>query len=138
MNNDLLDTSKPPNVLVMKISLKRLKNIQKLSVYGKFPHRAITWRSLYFTLWNLKTKANSWSIDISKHSRAYTCLKNNYGQFNILPVLSKLFERLPSKQLAESFERILSKCLCGLILGKIMVCNIVYKWCLKLEKSHLW
>ena len=58
-----MDTSKiqafPPSVLVRKISLKRLKNLQKLSVYGESPHPAITWRSLYFTLWNLKIKANS-------------------------------------------------------------------------------
>ena len=61
----------PPNVLVRKISLNRLKtlliekkfrelkiSLQKLSVYGKSPHRAITWRSLYFTQWNLQTKSN--------------------------------------------------------------------------------
>ena len=58
-----MDTSKiqafPPNVLVRKISLKRLKNLQKLSVYGKSPAWAITWRSLHFALWNLQTKANS-------------------------------------------------------------------------------
>ena len=52
-----MDTSKiqafPPNVLVRKISLKRLKNLQKLSVYGKSPAWAITWRSLHFALWNL-------------------------------------------------------------------------------------
>ena len=57
-----MDTSKiqafPPNVLVRKIALNRLKNLQKLSVYGKSPHQAITWKSLYFTRWNLQTKAN--------------------------------------------------------------------------------
>ena len=58
-----MDTRKiqafPANVLVRKISLNRLKNLQKMAVYGKSPHRVITWRSLYFTLWNLQTKANS-------------------------------------------------------------------------------
>ena len=59
-----MDTSKieafPPNVLVTKISLNRLKNLQKLSVHGKSLHRVITWSSLYFfTLWNFQTKANS-------------------------------------------------------------------------------
>ena len=58
-----MDTSKtqafPPNVLVRKISLNGLKTLQKLSVYGKSPHGAITWRSLYFTLWNLQTESNS-------------------------------------------------------------------------------
>ena len=49
----------PPNVLVRNISLNRFKNLQKLSVYRKSPPRAITWRRLYFTLWNLQTKANS-------------------------------------------------------------------------------
>ena len=49
----------------------------------------------------------------------------------------KLFDRLLSKQLVEFFERILSKWQCGFILGKAMVRNIVYKWCLKLEKKPL-
>ena len=40
-----------------------------------------------------------------------------------------------SKQIAEFFERILSKCQCGFLLGKAMGCNIAYKWCLKLEKK---
>ena len=53
--------------------------------------------------------------------------KNNYGPFNILPVLYKLFKRLFSKQPAEFFEKILSKCQCGFILGKVMVRNIAYK-----------
>ena len=123
-----MDTSKieafPPNVLVTKISLNRLKKLQKLSVHGKSPHRVITWRSLYFfTLWNLQTKANSSLASISKHPRGYACFKNNKGPFNILPVLSKLL----SKQLAELYERILSKCQYGFIFGKAMVRNIVYK-----------
>ena len=58
-----MDTSEiqafPPNVLERKISLNRLKNLQKLSAYGKSPHQAVTSRNLYFTLWNLQTKANS-------------------------------------------------------------------------------
>ena len=41
----LMDTSEiqafPPNVLERKISLNRLKNLQKLSVYGKSPHRQL-------------------------------------------------------------------------------------------------
>ena len=52
-----MDTNKiqafPPNALVRKISLNRLKNLPKLSVYGKSPHRTITWGDLYITLWNL-------------------------------------------------------------------------------------
>ena len=52
----------PGNVLVRKISLKRLKNLQK---------------------------------------------------FKIPPVLSMLFEKLLSKQIADFFERILSKFQCG-------------------------
>ena len=47
----------PSNALVRNIFLNRLKNLHKLSVYGKSPHRTITWRSLYFTLWNLQKKA---------------------------------------------------------------------------------
>ena len=74
-----MDTNKiqafPPNSLVRKISLNRLKNLQKLSVSGKPPHQAITWRSLHFTLWNLQAKANSQLIDISNYSRVYMCLK---------------------------------------------------------------
>ena len=58
-----MNTSKiqgfPPNVLLRKISLNRLKNLQKLSVYRKSPHRTITWRSFYVTLLNLQTKTNS-------------------------------------------------------------------------------
>ena len=41
-----MDTRKiqafPANVLVRKISLNRLKNLQKMAVYGKSPHRVIT------------------------------------------------------------------------------------------------
>ena len=48
-----MDTSKihafPPNVLVTKIFLNRLKNLQKLSVYGKSPHRAILCKLLFYT-----------------------------------------------------------------------------------------
>ena len=39
--------------------------------------------------------------------------KNNYRPVSILPVLSKLFERLISKPLSEFFENILSKFQCG-------------------------
>ena len=39
--------------------------------------------------------------------------KNNYRPVSILPILSKLFERLINKQLSEFFERILSKFQCG-------------------------
>ena len=35
--------------------------------------------------------------------------KNNYRTFRILPILSKLIERLISKQLSELFESILAK-----------------------------
>ena len=42
-----MNTSKiqafPQNVLVRNISLNRLKNLQKLTVYGKSPPRAIRW-----------------------------------------------------------------------------------------------
>ena len=59
-----MDTSKiqafPQNVLVRKISLNRLKNLQKLSVYEK-----------------------------SVFKKRACASKNNYGPFNILPVLSK-------------------------------------------------
>ena len=41
-------------------------------------------------------------IDISNHFGTYTCLKNNY-RFNILLVLSKLFESLLCKQFPEFF-----------------------------------
>ena len=44
-------------------------------------------------------------------------LKNNYRSVNILPILSKLFERLISKQLSEFFESILSKFQCGFRKG---------------------
>ena len=64
------------------------------------------------------------TANIPERTRA---LKDNDGPFNMLLVLSKLFERLLSKQLAEFFERILWKCQCGFILGKAMVRNIIYK-----------
>ena len=48
--------------------------------------------------------------------------KNNYRPVSILPILSKLFERLISKQLSEFLESILSKFQCG----KAMVPNIVF------------
>ena len=59
-----METSKiqafPQNVLVRKISLNRLKNLQKLSVYKK-----------------------------SVFKKRACASKNNYGPFNILSVLSK-------------------------------------------------
>ena len=39
--------------------------------------------------------------------------KNNYRPVSILPILSKLFEQLISKQLPEFFESILSRFQCG-------------------------
>ena len=39
--------------------------------------------------------------------------KNNYGPVSILPVSSKIFERLLSRQLSEFFDNILSKFQCG-------------------------
>ena len=43
--------------------------------------------------------------------------KNNYRPVCILPILSKLFERLISKQLSDFFESILSKFQCGFKKG---------------------
>ena len=43
--------------------------------------------------------------------------KNNYRPVRILPILSKLFERLISKQFSEFFESILSKFQCGFRKG---------------------
>ena len=43
--------------------------------------------------------------------------KNNYRPVSILPILSKLFERLISKQLSEFFECVLSKFKCGFRKG---------------------
>ena len=43
--------------------------------------------------------------------------KNNYRPVSILPILSKLFERLISKQFSEFFESILSKFQCGFRKG---------------------
>ena len=43
--------------------------------------------------------------------------KNNFRPVSILPILSKLFERLISKQLSEFFESMLSKFQCGFRKG---------------------
>ena len=43
--------------------------------------------------------------------------KNNYRPVSVLPILSKLFERLISKQFSEFFESILSKFQCGFRKG---------------------
>ena len=43
--------------------------------------------------------------------------KNNYRPVSILPILSKPFERLISKQFSEFFESILSKFQCGFRKG---------------------
>ena len=43
--------------------------------------------------------------------------KNNYRPVSVLPILSKLFECLISKQLSELFESMLSKCQCGFRKG---------------------
>ena len=82
------------------MSLNRLKNLQKLSVYGKSPHKANIGKAciLHYGMSRQKQIANYLTLaNIPESTRA---LKNNYGPFNILPVLSKLFERLLSKQLA--------------------------------------
>ena len=50
--------------------------------------------------------------------------KNSYGSYNILPLFSNLFERSFSKQLAESYEIILSKYQCDILLGKTIASNI--------------
>ena len=50
--------------------------------------------------------------------------ENNYRPVSILPILSKLFERLIGKQFSELFESILSKFQCG--LEKVMAPNIVF------------
>ena len=47
------------------------------------------------------------SANIPVFKKRTRASKNNYGRFNILPVLSKLFEKLFSKQLVKCFERIL-------------------------------
>ena len=39
--------------------------------------------------------------------------KNNYRPVSILPIFSKIFERLLSRQLSEFFDNILSKFQCG-------------------------
>ena len=43
--------------------------------------------------------------------------KHNYRPVSILPILSKLFERLISKQLSDFFECVLSKFQCGFRKG---------------------
>ena len=43
--------------------------------------------------------------------------KENYRPVNILPVLSKLYERILSKQMASFFEKFLSKNQCGFRKG---------------------
>ena len=50
--------------------------------------------------------------------------KNNYRPVSILPVFSKIFERLLSRQLLEFFDNILSKFQCG--FRTIMELNIAY------------
>ena len=48
----------------------------------------------------------STSADIPVFKKRTRASKNNYGWFNIFPILSKLFERLFSKQIVEFFKRI--------------------------------
>ena len=45
--------------------------------------------------------------------KRHTYVKNNYRPVSILPVFSKLFERLLSRQLSAFFDIILSKFQCG-------------------------
>ena len=79
-----MDTSKiqafPP---MRKISLSRLKNLQKLIVYGKFSHQTIKWKSLYFTRWISREKQiPNWSTlaNISGSKKSFLRhSKNNYG-----------------------------------------------------------
>ena len=51
--------------------------------------------------------------------------ENNYRPVSILPILSKLFERLISKQLSEFFKVCYQNF--SVVLGKVMVPNTVFK-----------
>ena len=50
--------------------------------------------------------------------------KNNYRPVSILPLISKVFEKIMNKQLSTYFEEILSKFQCG--FAKVSVPNIVF------------
>ena len=102
------------NVLVRKISLNRLENLQKLPVYGKSPHQR-----------QLRGEACILHYGMSRQKQ----IPNSSTLAN-LPVFKKgelatkkkkKKKLLLSKQLAELFERrILSKYQSGFILGKAM------------------
>ena len=103
------------NVLVRKISLNRLENLQKLPVYGKSPHQR-----------QLRGEACILHYGMSRQKQI-----PNLSTLANLPVFKKgelaskkkkkKKKLLLSKQLAELFERrILSKYQSGFILGKAM------------------
>ena len=61
--------------------------------------------------------------------------KNNYRPVSFLPVFSKIFERLLSRQLLEFFDNILFKFQCGFTKG--YETEIVYYCCVKFGKKLL-
>ena len=65
--------------------------------------------------------------------------KGNFRPVNILPVLSKMFEKLMSKQLSTFFENILSKLQCGFRKGYSTQCCLLLmleKWKLAVDNNE--
>ena len=99
-----IDTSKiqafPPNNLVRKIFLNRLKNLQTLSVYGKSPGNYVK-KYVFYTM-ESPDKAKflnyrDWqTFQFSKMlpmpQKKTKKKQKNCGPFNITSVLRKLFE----------------------------------------------
>ena len=68
---------------------------------------------------------------IPAHKKNATTDKSNYRPISLLPVISKIFERLITKQLEPFVNLFLSKFLCGFRKGyscQYSLLNMVQKW----------
>ena len=66
--------------------------------------------------------------------------KENYRPISILPLVSKVFERVMFNQLSEFFEKIFSKFLCGFRKNRSTqhtLFNLIHKWQSCLDKSGI-
>ena len=71
-------------------------------------------------IWNKEVVGSSmfasrlkWADMAPIHKKLETVYKENYRGVNVLPIVSKVFERIMDKQVAEYIEKYLSVWLCG-------------------------
>ena len=74
------------------------------------------------------------------HKKGYRSEKDNYRSVSILPNLSKVFERCISNQIAQFFDKILSKHQCGFRKGHSAQHSLIVvleKWKESVDRGHV-